>query len=138
MCRLVVRLGAFVEAQRLGHVFESSTGFRLRGGNIRSPDVSFVATGHFEGERVPEGFSDVPPDLAVEVLPPEDRTRSVLDKIGDYLEADVRLVWVIDPQHATATVYRSLTRVSTLAVGDELDGEEVVPGFRCRLGEVLE
>lgn len=87
--RLITRLAAFVEARGLGHVLESSTGFRLPGGNIRSPDVSFVAMGRFEGGHAPEGFAEVPPDLAVEVLSPDDRPQAVLDKVGEYLQAGV-------------------------------------------------
>ena len=135
--RLVVRLDAFVEQRQLGHVFESSTGFRLPGGNVRVPDVSFVAKGRFVGEHVPEGFPDLAPDLAIEVLSPDDRSRDVLDKIGEYLQAGVPLVWVIDPGRRIAAVYRSLTEVRKLGPDDTLDGEDVVPGFRCRLAEVI-
>ena len=135
--KLVVRLGRFVEERGLGHAFDSSTGFRLPGGNVRSPDVSFVARGRFENEQVPEGFSDVPPDLAVEVLSPEDRPRPLLDKIGEYLQAGVRLVWVVDVKRGRAAVYRSLTDVRELGPEDDLDGEDVVPGFSCQLREVL-
>ncbi len=135
--RIGARLLAFVEEHRLGHVFESSTGFRLPGGNVRSPDVAFVARGRFERDELPEGFSPVVPDLAIEVLSPEDRPRQVLDKIGEYLQAGVRLVWVVDPRKARAAIYRSLTDVREVGAGDALDGEEVVPGFRCVLGEIL-
>jgi Uma2 family endonuclease len=135
--KLARRLDAHAETQRLGHVFDSSTGFRLPAGNVRSPDASFVARGRFEGEKVPMGFSPVPPDLAVEVLSPDDSPRYVLDKVGEYLQAGVRLVWVVDPEDRTATVYRSLTNVRTLRDEDELDGEDVVPGFRCRLSDIL-
>jgi Uma2 family endonuclease len=134
---LVGRLLAFVKASGLRYVFDSSTGFRLPKGNVRSPDVSFVARGRFPGEVIPEGFSPVPPDLAVEILSPEDRSRFVLEKVGEYLDAGVPLVWVIDPRKRNASVYRSLTNVRTLAEGDDLDGEDVMPGFRCRLGEIL-
>jgi Uma2 family endonuclease len=131
------RLHAFVQAARLGYVFEGSTGFRLPGGNLRCPDASFVARGRFEGDEIPEGFSPVPPDLAVEVLSPDDRSRYVLDKVGEYLDAGVRLVWVIDPRARTATVYRSLSDVRRLVASDALDGEDVLPGFRCPLRDVL-
>ena len=135
--KVAARLLAFVSAQKLGHVFESSTGFRLPGGNVRSPDASFVARDRFEGDQPPEGFSPVPPDLAVEVLSPDDRPRAILDKVGEYLERGVRVVWVIDPRSRTATVYRSLSDVSRLGPDDDLDGQDVLPGFRCRLSDIL-
>lgn len=131
--RLASALHTFVNERQLGHVFDSSTGFRLPGGNIRLPDVSFVAAGRFPGEQLPDGFSDVPPDLAVEVLSPGDRSRDVLDKVGEYLQAGVRLVWVIDPRQRTAVAYKSLTDVRTLGPDGVLDGEDVLPGFHCRL-----
>lgn len=135
--KLMTRLGGHVEAKALGHVLQGSTGFRLPGGIVRCPDVSFVARGRFEGEQLPEGFSPVPPDLAVEILSPDDRPQYVLDKVGEYLDAGVRLVWVIDPRARAATAYRSLMDVRRLGEQDELDGEDVVPGFRCRLSDIL-
>jgi len=85
----------------------------------------------------PEGFAELAPDLAVEILSPEDRPREVLDKVGEYLQAGVRLVWVIDPGKGEASVYRSLTDVRVVGSGAALDGEDVLPGFRCPLGEIL-
>jgi Uma2 family endonuclease len=101
-------------------------------------DFTFVAKGRFPGELVPEDFYDLPPDLAVEVLHPDDRLRDVFDRVGEYLQTSVRLVWVIDPKRRTAAVYRSLTDVRTLGPDDTLDGEDVIPGFRCRLADVTD
>jgi Uma2 family endonuclease len=133
--RLTVRLGAFVAQARLGDVFDSSTGYRLRGGNVRSPDASFVSAKRLP--RVPEGFLELAPDLAVEVLSPEDNPREVLDKVGEYLAAGVRLVWVIDPRASRAASYRSLTDVHEIGLDGTLDGEELLPGFRCPLSDLL-
>ena len=135
--KLGSRLTAFVETHDMGYVFDSSTGFRLPGGNVRLPDIAFVAKDHPSADPMTEGFVPIPPDLAIEVLSPSDQPRQVLDKVGEYLGAGVRLVWVIDPAGRRATVYRSLTDVRT--IGDEgvLDGEDVVPGFTCLLGSIL-
>jgi Uma2 family endonuclease len=134
---LTARLLVFVKRRGLGYVFESSTGFRLPRGNVRSPDISFVRRGRFKGEVVSKGFIPFPPDLAIEVLSPEDRPRFILDKVGEYLDAGVRMVWVIDPEARSAVVYRSLSEVRTLSGGDRLSGEDVLPGFRCRLRDLL-
>lgn len=136
--RLTARLLEFVTARKLGFVATCDPGVRLPQGNVRAPDIGFVARGRFEDDRVPAGFSSVIPDLAVEILSPDDRPRLVLDKIGEFLEAGVRLVWVIDPEGRRATRYRSITDVRTLGAEDELEGEDVLPGFRCRLAEILE
>jgi Uma2 family endonuclease len=134
---LAARLIAFVQARRLGFVFGSDIGYRLPGGNVRSPDASFVSAGRFPQDRVPEDFADLAPDLAIEVVSPGDRTRHVLDKVGEYLEAGTRLVWVIDPRKRRATVHRSLSDVRTLGPDDALDGEEVLAGFSCPLASIL-
>jgi Uma2 family endonuclease len=136
--RLAARLGSFVEGHALGAVTDSSTGFRLPGGNIRCPDLAFVAKGRFAEDQLPEGFSPVAPDLAVEVLSPEDRSRQVLDKVGEYLDAGVRLVWVLDPRAAKALVYRSLTDVREVSHNGVLDGEDVLPGVRCPLRDLFQ
>ena len=131
--RLTVRLGAFVAEHRLGEVFDSSTGYRLPSGNLRSPDVSFVAASRLAEGGVPKGFLHLPPDLAVEVLSPDDRPRPVMDKVGEYLAAGVRVVWVIDPEGETAAAYRSLTDVREIGSGESLQADDVVPGFVCPL-----
>ena len=135
---LVVLLGVHVKKHGLGHIVGPDTGHRLPSGNVRCPDVSFIRTGRFPDEVVPIDYVDVSPDLAVEILSPNDRPRWILDKVGEYLEAGVRLVWVIDPQKRRATAYRSLLDVRELGPEDPLDGEDVVPGFRCRLGDIFE
>jgi Uma2 family endonuclease len=134
--RLAARLLAFA-ADTGGQAFDSSMGYRFPGGNVRSPDASFVAAGRFPGGSVPDGFADLAPDLAVEVVSPGDRPRHVLDQVGEYLEAGVRLVWVIDPRKRSAVVYRSPADVSEIRADGVLSGEDVLPGFRCPLGEIL-
>jgi Uma2 family endonuclease len=140
---LAARLWVFVTDRQLGHVVGSSAGFRWpsrqadRPDNVRSPDVSFVAAGRFPDERWPVGFAELAPDLAVEVLSPGDNGRDVLEKVGEYLDAGTRLVWVIDPETRTATIHRGVMNVRVVGEADLLDGEDVVPGFACRLADVL-
>jgi Uma2 family endonuclease len=134
---LVALLVPFVKSRALGYVMTSDAGFRFPDKNVRCPDVSFVASGRFPDDKVPDDFADLAPDLAVEVLSPHDRPRHVLDKVGEYLEAGVRLIWVIDPRQGRAVVYRSLSDVRELATEDALDGEDVIPGFRCTLRDIL-
>jgi Uma2 family endonuclease len=141
--RLTIRLGAFVAERKLGHLVDSSTGYRWPGrhpdrpDNVRSPDLSFVAAGRLPDEREPVGFPALAPDLAVEVLSPDDRRGDVLEKVGEYLDHGTRLVWVIDPEKRTAAAYRSLTDVRVLRETDALVGEDVLPGFECLLSDIL-
>jgi Uma2 family endonuclease len=134
---LVTALGSFVRDNRRGQVLDSSAGFRLPSGNVRAPDVTFVSAERLASHPLSDDFCDAAPDLAVEVLSPGDRPRAVLDKVGEYLESGVRLVWVIDPANARAQVYRSPSAGSERSGDEALDGEDVLPGFRCRLSEIL-
>jgi Uma2 family endonuclease len=141
--RLGARLLASVTERQLGHVVDSSTGFRWpsrepgRPDDVRSPDVSFVAAGRLPEEREPDGFAALAPDLAVEVVSSHDRADEVLRKVGEYLDAGVRLVWVIDPANRRAVMYRGLIVVRSIGEDGVLDGGDVLPGFACPLRDVL-
>jgi Uma2 family endonuclease len=131
------RLHAFVRERKLGRVFEGQAGYRLPDGNLRSPDVSFVAAGRLPG-GVPKGFLHLAPDLVVEVLSPSDRAGDVAHKVGEYLALGVKLLWVIDPEKVTAVVYAPGTPPRTVRRDGALDGEDVLPGFSCPLAELFD
>jgi hypothetical protein len=57
--------------------------------------------------------------------------------VGQWLSAGARLVWVLDPVGQQARVYRADGTVSVVAASERLDGEDVLPGFRCLLGDIL-
>ena len=73
----------------------------------------------------------------VEVLSHSDRPGEALAKIGDWLDAGARIVWVIDPERRIARVYRHNGSESLLREQDDLDGEDVLPGFRCKVSAIL-
>jgi Uma2 family endonuclease len=79
---------------------------------------------------------ELAPDLAVEVLSPGDRPGEVLAKVGDYLDAGARLVWVVDPERRLVRVYRADGTESILMERDTLDGEDVLPRFTCPLAAI--
>lgn len=136
--RLAGPLTAYVEERQLGAVFLAETGFLIARDpdTVRAPDVAFVRAERVGG-TLPKGFFPGPPDLAVEVLSPEDRASEVLAKVGDWLEAGCRLVWVVDPRTRTATVYRGLSEVRVLRNEETLSGEDVVPGFSVAVSRVF-
>jgi Uma2 family endonuclease len=134
---LIVALGTFVQERRLGEVLGSNTLYRLPGGNLRGPDVSFVAAGRLPASGEGSGVLELAPDLAVEVLSPSDRRRQVLDKIGEYLEAGVGRVWVIDLENRNAAIYQSLTHIRQLDEAAALEGEDVLVGFSCPLARIF-
>lgn len=131
-------LGTFVKRHRLGKVYSANVGIRFPNGNVRSPDVTFVSTAKLPGGKSPESFGDIVPDLVVEVLSPGDSLREVADKIGEYLESGVPLVWLADPQQKAVTAYRSLTDTQRFASTDPITGDPVLPGFSCRVSEFFE
>lgn len=102
---------------------------------IRKPDVCFVRAGRFEGNVVPKGWINVVPDLAVEVISPNDVWGDVSDKITDYLEAGVKLVWVVDPIRKEVHVYRLNGKPEIATADDELKEEAVLPGFVCKVAD---
>lgn len=136
--RLLHRVADFVRRHDLGEVIAQDTGFKIgrEPDTVRAPDVAFVAR-----DRVnliaPEGYAELAPDWVAEILSPSDRPGEVLEKIGQWLSAGVRLVWVIDPARSQARVYRPDGSIAIVTAEGELDGEDVLPGFRCALREIL-
>ena len=118
-----------------GEVYGPDLGILLPNGNVRSPDVCFVRREKLPGGESPEGFLEVIPDLAVEVLSPNDRMRQVADKIGEFLEVGVPIVWVVDPKYRTVNVYRSLSDTERLTEKDTISAEPVLPGFSVQVAE---
>lgn len=132
-------LSIFVRQNRLGVVCDSSTAFTLKNGNKRSPDVSFVARERLKGlKRLPKGYFQGSPDLAVEILSPSNTIEEIHDKIVEYFENDTRLVWVIHPDEKYVLVYHSPEPDRFLRPQDNLDGEDIVPGFSMALSELFE
>jgi len=101
----------------------------------RRPDVAFVSTARWPLDRaLPEtGDWEVVPDLAVEVISPNDVFKDVLAKVREYFHYRVQIVWVIAPEERQVYVYDSPTHVHILTGQDELTGGEVVSGFRLPL-----
>jgi len=131
-------LRAHVTAQRLGVVVAAETGFQLARDpdTVRAADVAFVRRDRLP-EPAPLGYAPLAPDLVVEVLSPGDRPGETLAKVGEWLSAGTRLVWLVDPARRLARVYRQDGSEAVLAEADSLDGEDVVAGFRCKLEEVV-
>ena len=136
--KLAYYLGDFVYREGLGFVFAQDTGFKIASDpdTVRAPDVAFVARDRTEQIRA-RGYAELAPDLLAEILSPDDRPAEVLAKVADWLAAGTKLVWVIDPERREARVYRQDGSLSVLGEGDSLDGEDVLPEFRCALASVL-
>ncbi len=133
-------LFAVVNAQKLGSLFDSSTAFKMKSGNRRSPDISLFAKERLQGiTELPTGFLDGAPDLAVEVLSPGNTVEEIHDKLVEYFENGTRLAWIIHPSEHYVLVYRFAHEPDRLLKSvDNLDGEEVIPGFTLPVAELFQ
>jgi len=136
--RLSMRLQRFVEEHQLGEVMVES-GFRLASNpdTVRGPDISFLAKGRIPSTGLPAGFISGAPDLAVEIVSPGDTASEVQDKVQEYLTSGSHLVWVVYPQQQIVSVHYPDGTAKTLQAADRLEGEAVIPGFSCNVGEIF-
>ena len=131
-------LTTFVLAHKLGVVCDSSTAFTMKTGNKRSPDVSFVAKDRLRGlKKLPKGFFQGAPDLAVEIISPSNTFDEIHTKIVEYFDSGSKLVWVIHPDEESVLVYHKPQPDKLLQRSDSLDGETIIPGFTVPLTELF-
>jgi len=141
--KVVLQLGfllsRYLQSRPVG-VVVTEVGFTLAFGpdTVRAPDIAFI-----RNDRVPSpnarGFVTGPPDLAIEVLSPDDRPADVRAKVDEYLARGVALVVVIDPDQKTVRTHGPSAPPATLRAGeDRLDLSNVIPGFSCSLREIFE
>lgn len=136
--RLGSRLADYVDAHHLGEVMaESGYCLECQPDTVRGPDISFLSAERIPDEGLPKGFIQGAPDLAVEVVSPNDTVAEIQAKVQEYLKHGTRLVWVLEPTTRTITVYRSLTDIRILTEDDVLEGEDVVPGFAYKVKDVF-
>jgi Uma2 family endonuclease len=124
-----------VKSTKLGKTYAAETGFLIERDpdTVRGADAAFV-----RAERIPEITNPrkhVPfaPDLAVEVLSPNDRADQVDEKVQEWLAAGSRAVWIVDPMARTVTIHRPGATPVALTENQVIDGGEVLPGFVCRV-----
>jgi Uma2 family endonuclease len=131
-------LSQHVRPRQLGRVYGAETGFWIEHDpdTVRAPDAAFVTA-----DRVPAnpsaGYFDGPPDLAVEITSPSDRYAEVHEKALFWIARGARLVWVVEPMARFVTVYRRDGSQQTLREDDELTGEDLLPGFAVRVGDLF-
>lgn len=136
---LVCLLNSYATAHKLGLVFTPS-GYQIFADDpnrVRYPDVSFIRSGRLPGDRPPKGHIRIPPDLAIEVVSPNDLAEDVEARVEDFLQAGVALVWVIYPSTRRVLVFRRAGPCSRLTEADALEGDQVLPGFACKVGDLF-
>jgi Uma2 family endonuclease len=132
-------LGSYVEQHGLGWVGAGDAGFKLETDpdTVRGPDVAFLRSERFQEVGLVTGFVPGVPDLAIEVISPNDLYWEVEEKVAEYLEHGTRMVVVVNPRRRTVTVHRPGQRPQILTEQDVLDGEDVVPGWSMPVADIF-
>ena len=136
---ITMRLAQHVRDHRLGKVFSSETGFLISRDpdTVLAPDGAFVRQERLDEVGIPKAFFPEAPALVVEVVSPGDTVEEVDLKMRRWLTAGVELAWVVHPGGRTATVYRSTENIQVLTQNDTLVGDQVAPGFECRVADLF-
>jgi Uma2 family endonuclease len=138
--QLHFELTRFLREHQLGWVWPADQGyvcFPESPRKVRFPDVSYVSKNRLPEGPTSDGYIYIAPDLAVEIVSPNDTAYEVVNKVLEYLDAGFALVWVIDPEASTTQIYRRDGSTVLLREDGELSGEDVLPGFRCRLATIF-
>lgn len=132
---VAILIGQHVKQKKLGYLTSNDTGTILERDpdTVRGPDVAFYSFRRVP--KVPDGYFEVAPDLAVEVLSPDSSFSKLQRKVEQYLKSGASLVWVFDPEVRTVTIYRPKQQPETLEESETLSGEKVLPGFSHRVSE---
>ncbi len=127
----------FVKEHKLGKVYGSSGGFKLKPDTMRAPDVAFVRRDRVESVKS-RGFAKGPPDLAVEILSPSDSVRQLKRKVKQYLAAGTHTVWIVYPESREVNVIEALGADRVLGKGEMLECPALLPGFSVKIDEFFD
>jgi Uma2 family endonuclease len=137
---LMYQVKAFLADNDVGFAFPPDVGYRINVGSsrrVRKPDLTFVARGRFDDDRPPRGDITIAPDLAAEVISPNDLAEDIEGRIADFLSVGTRLFWVVYPATRTVWVLRRDGSAARLTEQQELSGEDVIPGFVCPVSSLF-
>lgn len=135
---IAVQLGRWSERDGSGAAFDSSTGFALPNGAIRSPDAAWVSRERLSAltEEEKERFLPLCPDFVLELRSPSDGLNELLAKVCEYVQNGARLAWLIDPVEGCAYVSRPGSETERFELPDKLSGDPELPGFVLELAQV--
>jgi Uma2 family endonuclease len=136
--RIYTLLDQFVRPIKLGRAIVETGVITSRDpDSVRGPDVAYWSAERLPLQQKPQIYPEVAADLCVEVLSPGETPAKMREKLKDYFDCGVRLVWIIDPEACTVAVHRGLDAVRILPETELLSGEDVVPGFTCQVEEIF-
>jgi Uma2 family endonuclease len=128
---LIVQLAIWNQQAKLGEVFDSSTGYKLPNGANRSPDVSWIQQERWDSltSKQKEKFIPLAPDFVLELMSPTDYLVNTQAKMQEYLENEVKLGWLINPQAKQVEIYHLGQQAKLLDSPQLISGEDILPGF---------
>ena len=138
--QVLTALRLYAKAHELGAVFDCGTGFWMQSRNCRAPDVSFVGRERLQAldiTRHTRAFFPGAPDLAVEVLSPNDTRRDTDQRLRDFFGSGTQIAWIINPDTECVEVCHAPDKRKLLGPGADLDGEHLLPGFRYPIGDLF-
>jgi len=131
----IIDLGIWNRQTGLGYTFSSSTIFKLPNGSDRSPDAAWIKKERWEA-LTPEQkrkFPPIAPDFVIELRSATDDLKTLRQKMQEYIDAGVKMGWLINPQQQQVEIYRLGKDVELRNLPTELLGEEILPGFSLSL-----
>jgi Uma2 family endonuclease len=136
---LIIDLGIWNRQAKLGVVFSSSAGFKLPNGADRSPDAAWVRQARWDALTPQQQckFPPIAPDFVIELRSESDELETLRAKMREYMENDVLLSWLINPQDQQVEIYRQGQPVEILNAPETLSDEDVLPGFRLELNRIF-
>ncbi|MFN8513901.1 MAG: Uma2 family endonuclease [Thermomicrobiales bacterium] len=136
---VVKLLDSVVETHDLGIAVGDGAAFLLRRHPdlLRIPDAAFISWDRLPDRKLPRSFVHLIPDLAVEIVSPNDRANEISEKVHEYLDAGTSLVWILWPRRRMVSVYEPDRDIRELGADDYLDGGDVLPGFRVLVADIF-
>ena len=136
---LTGELYAWNRQTKLGHTFDSSTGFTLSNGAERSPDAAWITKERWEtlSSKDRKKFASITPDFVIELRSADQSLGLLREKMDEYMTSGCRLGWLIDPQNRRTYIYSENGDIQTVSFDTALSGGDVLPGFELRLGELF-
>ncbi|MGL5943383.1 MAG: Uma2 family endonuclease [Waterburya sp.] len=136
---LIYQVQAWNRQTKLGEVFDSSTGFKLSNGAVRSPDVSWIAIKRWNSldAQQQQKFAPIDPDFVIELMSPTDDLDELQQKMTEYMSCGVKLGWLINRTDKQVEIYRVGQKKEISNNPQSLSGEELMPGLIVDLSGIL-
>jgi Uma2 family endonuclease len=133
--QFIIALGVFNKGKNLGYITGEQGGYMVAGARL-APDVAYIRKSR-QPELPQQGYNPLAPDLAIEIISPNDDDDDIEKKVNLYVKAGV-LLWVVYPKRREVAVFAPGRKKQVIGIDGELDGGDVLPGFRLPLSEVFD